>query len=82
MLDSGLLAVILLIIGVVFLLALGPDLVCFLVVLIAKAVAHFFRKPENPSACRKCGNDLTGNTSGVCPECGHPVAGQSKRCDD
>ena len=24
--------------------------------------------------CRKCGYDLTGNESGVCPECGTPVA--------
>ena len=24
----------------------------------------------NPDACHKCGYDLTGNTSGVCPECG------------
>ena len=23
--------------------------------------------------CRSCGYDLTGNTSGVCPECGTPV---------
>jgi hypothetical protein len=23
-----------------------------------------------PTACRKCGYDLVGNTSGVCPECG------------
>ena len=24
----------------------------------------------NPSACPKCGYDLTGNESGRCPECG------------
>jgi predicted Zn-ribbon and HTH transcriptional regulator len=23
-----------------------------------------------PDVCRKCGYDLTGNTSGRCPECG------------
>jgi rubrerythrin len=23
--------------------------------------------------CRKCGYDLTGNVSGVCPECGEAV---------
>lgn len=27
----------------------------------------------NFSLCRGCGYDLTGNTSGVCPECGRPV---------
>jgi hypothetical protein len=25
-----------------------------------------------PGHCRKCAYDLTGNTSGVCPECGTP----------
>jgi hypothetical protein len=28
------------------------------------------RRP--PGACPKCGYDLTGNTTGVCPECGAP----------
>ena len=26
-----------------------------------------------PGHCRKCGYDLTGNESGICPECGEPV---------
>lgn len=26
-----------------------------------------------PTACKSCGYDLTGNTSGVCPECGRPT---------
>ncbi len=30
---------------------------------------RFWRKPPKPGHCR-CGYDLTGNTSGVCPECG------------
>ena len=29
-------------------------------------------KPVKPGHCR-CGYDLTGNTSGVCPECGVEV---------
>jgi hypothetical protein len=28
--------------------------------------------------CRKCGYDLTGNTSGACPECGAPVIPSAK----
>jgi hypothetical protein len=28
--------------------------------------------------CSACGYDLTGNTSGVCPECGTAVAGKDK----
>jgi predicted amidophosphoribosyltransferase len=26
-----------------------------------------------PGYCRKCGYDLTGNASGVCPECGRAI---------
>lgn len=29
-----------------------------------------------PGQCRRCGYDLTGNTSGTCPECGAPVVGK------
>ena len=32
-------------------------------------VWRFWPKPIKPGHCR-CGYDLTGNTSGVCPECG------------
>ena len=28
------------------------------------------RRRPKPGHCRKCGYDLTGNVSGVCPECG------------
>jgi len=27
----------------------------------------------NPMLCRGCGYDLTGNVSGICPECGRPI---------
>lgn len=43
-------------------------------------VAWFFRAkaatpaPGKPGVCTACGYNLTGNTSGVCPECGTPVA--------
>ena len=29
---------------------------------------------ELPGRCRGCGYDMTGNTSGACPECGRAVA--------
>lgn len=32
---------------------------------------------EPPGVCGGCGYDLTGNVSGRCPECGHPVARHS-----
>ena len=38
----------------------------------ALLVWRFGLKPVKPGHCR-CGYDLTGNTSGVCPECGVEV---------
>jgi hypothetical protein len=32
-----------------------------------------FRPPPKPNECPRCRYDLTGNTSGVCPECGTPM---------
>src|SRR5688572_13300102 len=33
---------------------------------------HRSRRLRRPGLCLKCGYDLTGNLSGVCPECGTP----------
>jgi len=33
---------------------------------------HRDRWRVRPSCCPRCGYDLTGNTSGVCSECGAP----------
>jgi hypothetical protein len=40
------------------------------------AAALFYRQPGQmrPGHCRSCGYDLTGNTSGICPECGAMTA--------
>ena len=27
----------------------------------------------NPRLCTICGYDLTGNVTGICPECGRPI---------
>ena len=38
--------------------------------------AYFFMgkmRPPLEGECQKCGFDLTGNESGVCPECGREV---------
>ncbi len=33
-----------------------------------------FRSPaHDPVLCQYCGHNLTGNVSGICPECGKPV---------
>jgi hypothetical protein len=37
------------------------------------------RRPEG--LCRHCGFNLTGNTSGVCPECGTSVHGKPRLSD-
>jgi hypothetical protein len=44
-------------------------------ILPAAFVVIRFRKRKRSSEvlCRSCGYDLTGNTSGVCPECGQPI---------
>lgn len=34
---------------------------------------QLLRKPRDLTKCTKCDYDLTGNLSGVCPECGTPV---------
>jgi hypothetical protein len=36
-------------------------------------VAIMRRRRIGPNSCGKCGYDLTGNTSGTCPECGTAV---------
>jgi hypothetical protein len=33
--------------------------------------------PNAPPTCPKCEYNLTGNVSGICPECGTPIATQS-----
>ena len=50
-----------------------PLYVPFLAVAVPTLLLRRFRpKPLKPGHCR-CGYDLTGNTSGVCPECGIEV---------
>jgi len=36
------------------------------------------RRPLPAGLCRKCRYDLTGNTSGICPECGSPTPSPEK----
>jgi hypothetical protein len=35
------------------------------------------RRRYSPGHCRECGYNLTGNTSGRCPECGSPIQAPS-----
>lgn len=42
----------------------------FLAVSVASAIAWQRSRRKPPGHCQKCGYDLTGNVTGVCPECG------------
>ena len=43
------------------------------VTLLTIVLFHHNRARRIEGLCRKCDYDLTGNESGVCPECGTPV---------
>jgi hypothetical protein len=54
-------------------LVVGP---CYAmpVAILVGVIAHvLWRKYRTPGRCTGCGYDLTGNISGICPECGLPV---------
>jgi hypothetical protein len=40
---------------------------------------HFRRRDGNEVKCRDCGYNLTGNTSGTCPECASPIPSASEQ---
>ena len=46
----------------------------------AAATGYFHReaRPKLPGHCPKCDYDLTGNVSGVCPECGTEIRRSAK----
>lgn len=44
------------------------------IVLLYLVVEHYwFRKRVAASICHRCSYDLTGNESGICPECGTSI---------
>ena len=45
----------------------------FVIVLIPSFIAWYRSRPPPPGHCQKCSYDLTGNESGVCPECGAEI---------
>jgi len=48
------------------------------VIAITFAFARFLRSRPMSNCCRDCGYDLTGNVSGVCPECGTAIPAEQK----
>jgi hypothetical protein len=54
-------------------------LACVAVILVTGVVlARWLPNRVRPGYCRKCEYNLTGNTSGVCPECGTKVEGKAR----
>lgn len=56
---------------------------CWAVVLLTAAlparwIIARLRKRTSDYSCKACGYNLTGNTSGVCPECGAPVSKETE----
>ncbi len=52
---------------------LWPWLVLFLGYPVGPLVVRFLRRQPKQGWCVRCGYDLTGNESGVCPECGSEI---------
>ena len=46
----------------------------FCTVFAPTVVLFFHTRRYKPGHCQSCGYDLTGNTSGICPECGTAIA--------
>jgi len=53
-----------------FLIALVVGAVYATGIALLIGIPFALRRRPKPGRCRKCGYDLTGNVSGVCPECG------------
>jgi hypothetical protein len=50
-----------------------PLWIPFLIIAAPTGFAIWWGRRPPPGHCRTCGYDLTGNVSGICPECGKPV---------
>lgn len=49
-----------------------PAILLILLLLAARSVRAFWNRAR-PAVCVACGYDLTGNSSGLCPECGSKI---------
>ncbi len=56
------------------LVILGISLLAFLVQFLFTFRRERFEEDDFIEQCENCGYDLTGNVSGICPECGTPVS--------
>jgi hypothetical protein len=55
-----------------------PLLPLLIVLAAATAFLWYRDRPMPPGHCTRCGYDLTGNVSGICPECGVPIPEATK----
>jgi hypothetical protein len=55
---------------------IGSYIVCLLALI--HCAARYRTPLYPPGHCQRCGYDLTGNESGICPECGTETRGLSK----
>jgi len=54
-------------------ICLLPLWIPFLLVCVPTILVWDRHRRVNPDSCRECGYNLTGNTSGICPECGERI---------
>ncbi len=53
-----------------FIVALGPGIAfCYVLAAVISRLGPLYPRGH----CRRCGYNLTGNVSGICPECGQPI---------
>ncbi len=53
----------------------------FLLIVVAAPTGFLFHRHRQKlrGHCQECGYNLTGNTSGICPECGTPIPDDLKQ---
>jgi len=66
-----------------WMIARGVEVPHWLVVILTAVLPAVFvwrswRRPSGQARCSTCDYNLTGNTSGVCPECGTPIPQKSE----
>src|SRR5690606_16444712 len=55
-----------------------PVPLVLILALVVFSVCVWRRRYTPAATCSRCGDDLTGNVSGVCPECGQPTGGMEQ----
>ena len=66
------------ILALILLFLFGAIVILFVVSIGFLCFRWHRRRQPPPGHCQKCGYDLTGNVSGVCPECGTPIKARSR----